>query len=141
MDQATRYADAYPPREIARMVERLGVAKAQTDTITLSALSALAVLAGAFISFGALFYTFTITGSSLGFGLTRLLGGLSFCLGPVLVVVAGAELFTANNLLAGIVRNLVAVSLGNIVGGTLPVASIYWVAYLRPERRTEPPPS
>ena len=138
MDQATRYADAYPPREIARMVERLGVAKAQTDTITLSAL---AVLAGAFISLGALFYTFTITGSSLGFGLTRLLGGLSFCLGPVLVVVAGAELFTANNLLAGIVRNLVAVSLGNIVGGTLLVASIYWVAYLRPERRTEPPPS
>ena len=137
MDQATRYADAYPPREIARMVERLGVAKAQTDTI---ALSALAVLAGAFISFGALFYTFTITGSSLGFGLTRLLGGLSFCLGLVLVVVAGAELFTGNNLLAGIVRNLVAVSLGNIVGGTLLVASIYWVAYLRPERRTEPPP-
>jgi len=33
------------------------------------------------------------------------------------------------------------VSLGNIVGRTLPVASIYWVAYLRPERRTEPPPS
>ena len=47
MDQATRFADAYPPREIARMVERLGVAKAQTDTITLSALSAPASTASA----------------------------------------------------------------------------------------------
>ncbi len=84
-------ADAHPPREIARLVERLGVAKAQTDAITLIVL---AVLAGAFISLGALFFTVVVTESGFGFGITRLLGGLSFCLGLILVVVAGAELFT-----------------------------------------------
>ena len=97
MDDAPYLADAHPPREIARMVERLGVAKAQTDAVTLVVL---AVLAGAFISLGALFFTVVVTGASLGFGVTRILGGLSFCLGLVLVVVAGAELFTGNNLLA-----------------------------------------
>src|SRR5215510_9469764 len=97
MGDAPPLADAHPPREIAHLVENLGVAKARTDTVTLLAL---AVLAGAFISLGALFFTVVITGSSLGFGVTRLLGGLSFCLGLVLVVVAGAELFTGNNLLA-----------------------------------------
>ena len=79
--------DAHPPRETALMVERLGVAKAQTDAFTVVVL---AVLAGAFISFGALFFTVVITGTDLGFGITRLLGGLSFCLGLILVVVAGA---------------------------------------------------
>ena len=60
----------------------------------------LAVLAGAFISLGSLLFTVVVTDSNLGFGVTRLIGGLSFCLGLVLVVVAGAELFTGNNLLA-----------------------------------------
>lgn len=136
MDQVTRYADAYPPREIARMVESLGVAKAQTDTVTLSAL---AVLAGAFVSLGALLYLVTITGPGpgLGFGLTRLLGGLSFCLGLVLVVVAGAELFTGNNLLAmawasrrigtgQVLRNWLVVYVGNVVGCLGTVLLVAW---------------
>ncbi len=122
-------ADAHPPSEIARMVERLGVAKARTDTVTLIVL---AVLAGAFISLGALLFTVVVTGSGLGLGVTRLLGGLSFCLGLVLVVVAGAELFTGNNLLAmawasgligtrDVLRNWILVYLGNVLGclGTL----------------------
>jgi formate/nitrite transporter FocA (FNT family) len=46
-----------------------------------------------------MFYTSTITGSELGFGPTRLLGGLAFSLGLILVVVGGAELFTGNNLI------------------------------------------
>jgi formate/nitrite transporter FocA (FNT family) len=50
MEGTSYVADAHPPREIARRVERLGVAKAQTDTVTLVVL---AVLAGAFISLGA----------------------------------------------------------------------------------------
>jgi len=89
--------DAYPPPEIARNVERIGVAKARLDALTLLAL---AVLAGAFVALGALLFTVVVTGSTLGFGLTRLVGGLSFCLGLILVVVAGAELFTGNNLIA-----------------------------------------
>lgn len=124
MDNAPNFTDAHPPREIARMVEHLGVAKAQTDTVTLLVLS---VLAGAFISLGALFFTVVVTGSTLGFGVTRMLGGVSFCLGLVLVVVAGAELFTGNNLLAmawasrligtrDVMRNWLLVYLGNVIG-------------------------
>jgi len=82
MDRELPFSDAYPPREIARKVESLGVAKARTDALTLLAL---AVLAGAFISLGALFFTVVVTQSALGFGMTRLFGGLSFCLGLILV--------------------------------------------------------
>jgi formate/nitrite transporter len=132
--------DAYPPREIARQVERLGVAKAQTDTITLLVL---AVLAGAFISLGALFFTVVMTGSTLGFGIVRLIGGMSFSLGLILVVVAGAELFTGNNLIAmawasgligvrGILRNWFLVYAGNVVGclGTLLLVLLANIANL-----------
>ena len=125
-------ADARPPREIARQVERLGVTKARTDTFTLLVL---AVLAGAFISLGALFFTVIVTDARLGFGMTRLVGGVSFCLGLILVVVAGAELFTGNNLVAvawasGLVssrellRNWLLAYTGNVVGclGTVLLA-------------------
>mgnify|MGYP001281065960 FL=1 len=116
------------------MVERLGVAKAQTDTVTLLAL---AVLAGAFIALGALFFTVVVTKAGLGFGLTRLIGGLSFSLGLVLVIVAGAELFTGNNLLAmawasrligtrDILRNWLLVYLGNVVGSLGTVLLVAW---------------
>jgi len=124
MDNEPQPSDAYPPPEIARKVERLGVAKAHADTLTLLVLS---VLAGAFISLGALFFTVVVTESSLGFGPTRLLGGLSFSLGLILVVVAGAELFTGNNLIAmawasrliggrELMRNWLIAYVGNVVG-------------------------
>ena len=127
-------ADAHPPREIARMFERLGVAKAQTDALTLVLL---AVLAGAFISLGALFFTVVVTEAGLGFGVTRLLGGMSFCLGLVLVVVAGAELFTGNNLLAmawasgligtrDVMRNWLLAYLGNVIGCLGTVLFVAW---------------
>ena len=94
-------ADAYPPPEIAARVCKLGLAKVNTAVPTMVAL---AVLAGAFISLGALFYTVTITagteGPTLPFGLLRLAGGVTFSLGLILVVVGGAELFTGNNLIA-----------------------------------------
>ena len=126
--------DAYPPPEIARKVERLGVAKAHADTLTLLVL---AVLAGAFISLGALLYTGVITGSSLGFGPTRLLGGVSFSLGLILVVVAGAELFTGNNLIAmawasrligtrEVMRNWLLVYVGNVIGCLGTVLLVVW---------------
>ena len=129
--------DAYPPQEIARKVERLGVAKAHADTLTLLVL---AVLAGAFISLGAMLFTVVVTDSTLGFGPTRLLGGLSFCLGLILVVLAGAELFTGNNLLAmawasrligtrAVLRNWILAYAGN-VAGCLGTAALAYVAGL-----------
>ena len=88
--------DAYKPDQIAHMVEDVGVKKAHLPFLQMFTLG---VLAGAFISFGAMFYTVSITGSELGFGPTKLLGGLTFSLGLVLVIIAGAELFTGNNLI------------------------------------------
>jgi formate/nitrite transporter len=134
MDKAPHFADAHPPREIARMVEHLGVAKAQTDTVTLVVL---AVLAGAFISLGAVFSTVVVTEAGLGFGVIRVLGGLGFCLGLVLVVAAGAELFTGNNLLAmawasgligtrDVMRNWLIVYVGNVIGCLGTVLFVKW---------------
>jgi formate transporter len=57
-------------------------------------------LAGAFIGLGELMFTLVASDSTLGFAAARLFGGLAFSLGLVLVRVAGAELFTGNNLLA-----------------------------------------
>ncbi|MEM7167668.1 MAG: formate/nitrite transporter family protein [Planctomycetota bacterium] len=125
-------SDAYAPREIASRVESMGVAKAQASTPTLLAL---AVLAGAFISLGGLFYLVVVTQSELGLGITRLLGGISFSLGLILVVVGGAELFTGNNLLAmawasglidlrAVLRNWALVYVGNVLGCLATVAFV-----------------
>src|SRR5687767_7789316 len=89
--------DAYAPAEIARRVSEVGVAKARLPFV---ALAMLGILAGGFIALGALYYTLVAADATLGFAATRVLGGVVFSLGLVLVVVAGGELFTGNNLLA-----------------------------------------
>jgi formate/nitrite transporter len=116
--------DAFPPTEMAERMENVGVKKAALDFWSMLAL---AVLAGAFIGLGAEFCTLVITDNGLGFGLNKLLGGLVFSLGLILVVVAGAELFTGNNLivmawvsrkltLGQLMRNWLIVYFGNLVG-------------------------
>lgn len=90
------FFDAYTPDQIALRVEKVGIAKTGLSTLPLFAL---AVLAGAFIAFGAMFFTVAVTGSQLGFGPTRVLGGVAFSLGLILVVIGGAELFTGNVLM------------------------------------------
>lgn len=81
---------------MARRAEEVGVGKAALST---DKLFALGVLAGAFIAMGAVFATTVTAGTAdLPYGVARLLAGLAFSLGLVLVVVAGAELFTGNNL-------------------------------------------
>jgi len=89
--------DAFSPKEIAERVEKIGVAKARLPLISMLMLG---VLAGAFIGLGALYFVLIKSDASLGFATSQLLGGLTFSLGLILVVVAGAELFTGNNLLA-----------------------------------------
>ena len=89
--------DAYAPAEIARRVSEVGVAKAR---LPFMATVMLGLLAGAFIALGAVYYTLVAADPTLGFAATRVLGGFVFSLGLVLVVVAGGELFTGNNLLA-----------------------------------------
>ena len=118
--------DALLPAEMARRAEYLGVRKAEAKLLPMVALS---VLAGAFIGLGAVSATIMATGASgvLPYGLTRMLVGLVFSLGLILVVVGGAELFTGNNLIVmawasgkvstkSLLRNWVIVYLGNFVG-------------------------
>jgi formate transporter len=90
--------DAFIPPQMAAKAEEIGVAKA---TMGWRNTFALGVLAGAFIALGAIFATTVTVGAAgqLAFGVARVLGGLVFCLGLILVIVAGAELFTGNNLI------------------------------------------
>jgi formate transporter len=88
--------DAYAPAEMATRVETVGVAKAHLDTATLFAL---AVLAGAFIALGANLATILFPEHGLGYGVSRVAGGVVFSLGLMLVIVGGAELFTGTNLM------------------------------------------
>jgi formate/nitrite transporter len=125
--------DALLPQETADACERVGVNKAHLDTVSTLVLAG---LAGAFIALGAMLFTVTVTQTELGFGPTRLLGGVAFSLGLILVVVAGAELFTGNTLIimawAGrkistplILRNWALVYAGNFVGALLTVLLVY----------------
>ena len=126
--------DAYAPAEMAQRVLKVGVAKAKLPAADSMIL---AVLAGAFIGLGAAFATLTTTNPEMGFGPARILGGLSFSLGLILVVVAGAELFTGNNLVAmawasrqittkQILRNWVLVYIGNFFGSVGTALLVYW---------------
>jgi formate transporter FocA len=127
--------DAFIPPEMATKAEAVGVKKA---TMGWRNTFFLAVMAGAFIAFGAIFATTVITGASgqLTFGVTKLLGGLVFCLGLILVIVAGAELFTGNNLIVmawadrhittlQVLRNWSIVYAGNFVGSIAIAGLMY----------------
>lgn len=116
--------DPYTPSEMAQRVEAGGVAKA---SLSWGRAFALGILAGAFVGLGALLSTIAGTETGLGYGPSRLLAGMAFSLGLVLVVVGGAELFTGNALLvmawadgkvpaSALVRNWGIVYLGNFVG-------------------------
>ena len=129
--------DHYAPSEIASSVETKGVTKANTPTVTLFVLG---VLAGAFIGLGAVLATTISTGSALGYGPTRWLAGVGFSLGLILVVIAGAELFTGNNLivmswvsrritLARLLRNWVIVYMGNLVGAVSIAVMVYFAGW------------
>lgn len=116
--------DSLLPAEMALKAESIGVAKAN---MSLSKTLVLGILAGAFIAFGSVFFTTVTSASTMSYGVTRLLGGLSFSLGLVLVIVGGAELFTGNNLIImawankkvstmQVLRNWGLVYLGNFIG-------------------------
>lgn len=117
--------DALVPQAMAKKAENVGLAKVNLGPLRMIAL---AILAGAFIAMGAIFATTVTTGGSeMPFGVSRLLGGFVFCLGLILVVGAGAELFTGNNLIVmawaskkvttgKLLNNWLIVYVGNFVG-------------------------
>jgi len=128
--------DAYSPPEIAKRIAAVAEKKSGLDFFRMFVL---AILAGVFIAFGAQFYTLVVHDSGLAFGLSNLIGGLVFCLGLILVVIAGAELFTGNTLIVmGFIERKVSarqllkgwsiVYLGNLVGSLVMVLLMYYTA-------------
>lgn len=132
------HIDSLLPAEMAEKAEGIGVRKANMQFFTMLMLS---ILAGAFIAFGCIFSTTVSAGTisvssvdgaviystGLPYGVTRLLAGFVFCLGLILVVIGGAELFTGNNLIvmawaskkvttSSLLRNWVIVYIGNFIG-------------------------
>jgi formate transporter len=120
--------DLFLPPSMAQKAEEVGVRKANTPV---GKLFLLAVLAGAFISLGAIFSTIMLADSAgLPYGIARLAAGVAFCLGLILVVIGGAELFTGNNLIVmawasgkiktgAVLKNWAIVYLGNFVGSLI----------------------
>ncbi|RZU48131.1 formate/nitrite transporter [Fluviicoccus keumensis] len=117
-------SDAFAPKEIAARVETVGVAKARLPLLSMLMLG---ILAGAFIGLGTMGFVLVKSDPSLGFVAAQLLGGAVFSVGLFLVLVAGAELFTGNNLLVmawadgkittrELMRNWLVVCTGNFIG-------------------------
>jgi len=126
--------DAFSPQQIADRVQNVGVVKARLPLLSMLMLG---ILAGAFIGLGALYYTLVASDAGLSFAVSRILGGVCFSLGLLLVVVAGAELFTGNNLLAmawadgkvstgEVLRNWAVVCAANFVGAAGLALLVYW---------------
>jgi formate/nitrite transporter len=127
--------DALLPADIAQKAEAVGVQKTRLDLVSLLTL---AVLGGAFIALGAMFAATVLAGADgvLPYGVSRLLSGVVFCLGLILVVVGGAELFTGNTLmvmawaagkvrLAEMLRAWLIVYIGNFIGAIGTAALVF----------------
>jgi formate/nitrite transporter len=125
--------DAYTPREIAQRVQDVCLLKSR---MTFLQLAMLGILAGGFIGLGSLYYVIVVSDPQLGFAAQRVLGGVVFSLGLLLVVVAGAELFTGNNLLAmawadgclptrDVLYNWVVVCASNFIGAVGLAAVVF----------------
>ena len=142
--------EAIVPSSMALIAEQSGVKRASADPVTVFVLS---VLAGAFISFGAIFATTVGAGSiaivssdgsqalaaSIPYGVTRLLMGVVFSVGLLLVVIGGAELFTGNNMIVmawasrkvktrSLLLNWIVAFAGNAVGAIATAALMFLTA-------------
>lgn len=125
--------DAYAPAKMADKVGLVGVAKSQLSTLTTFALS---ILAGVFIALGIQLSMLVTHTATSNYGLNQLVGGVAFTLALVLIVIAGAELFTGNCLIAmsfmarkitgkDLARNLIIAFIGNFIGALTLVLWIY----------------
>ena len=132
MEQAK--VDTFTPAEIAQKIAEVAKKKSSLDIFRLFVL---AILAGGFIALGAEFFTIVIHDSSLSVGLTKLVGGVVFSLGLILIVLAGAELFTGNTLMVmgfaqglisgrGLLRSWSIVYIGNFLGALIIVLLMYY---------------
>ncbi|MFC1770305.1 formate/nitrite transporter family protein [Candidatus Margulisiibacteriota bacterium] len=123
------------PKEVAEAMVSIGKKKVSMPFL---AASVLGILAGVYIGFGAQIATTvsTTTSKFLGFGISKFLAGSVFSVGLMLVVIAGAELFTGNNLIvkavlkgevtwAQLVKSWVIIYIANFIGSLIVVFIVY----------------
>lgn len=123
------------PKETAQAFVNVGKAKTSLSSVNMILLG---ILAGAYIGFGSQLATVVGNDASkfVGVGLSKFMFGAVFSIGLMLVVVAGAELFTGNNLIflgvcegsvkpSGLLKNWVLVYIGNFIGSIL----VAWLMY------------
>src|SRR5207249_5174155 len=117
-------SDSLLPKEIAEKMEKVGVQKVNLNTFSAFIL---AILAGAFIALGGIYFTFATSQIIVTRPFTQIIGGMVFSMGLILVVIAGAELFTGNHLaimglasrkitVSKLLRNWILVYVGNFLG-------------------------
>ncbi|MEG1196967.1 MAG: formate/nitrite transporter family protein [Raoultibacter sp.] len=125
--------DALAPAAIEAKAEEIAVGKTK---LSVGKTFVLALLAGAFIAFGALYFCVFLGDPSIPFAVQRIVGGLCFCLGLVLVLCCGAELFTGNMLMTtallskkitagALLKNWGIVWVGNFVGALIVVFLVF----------------
>lgn len=141
--------EAIMPAAMAVRAEDSGIRRAGLDPLAVFVLS---LLGGAFVAFGAIFATTVSAGTfastdasglvssaGLPYGIVRLLVGLAFCVGILMVIIAGAELFTGNNLVVmawangkvttrALMLNWVLSFTGNALGAILTAALTFTTA-------------
>ncbi len=131
-------ADTLTPSDVA---QRILAANEKRAGLPLRSLIILGVLGGVYIGLGGALATLALTDGHLGFGLGRLAAGVAFSLGLVMLVIAGGELFTGNNLMivalaSGKVsrrcvwRNWSAAYAANAAGAILLAIVIHYTAIL-----------
>lgn len=129
---------ANSPEEIVKQTLNTSVKKVKKPFVTSFLLG---ILAGAFIGLGALFFIIVKSDTTYSFATQQIFGGLVFSIGLILVVVAGAELFTGNNLIAiawaekrvstkKMVRNWVIIFFSNLLGALSLALMVYWSGHL-----------
>lgn len=129
---------ALTPSEIVQKVHASNTKKISNPLWTTILLG---VLAGAYIGLGALFYTIVKADPTYSFATRQIFGGLVFCIGLVLVIIAGAELFTGNNLLViswarneistrDVFRNWIVIFFSNMVGAVSLAVLVFLSGHL-----------
>ncbi|CAI3934498.1 formate transporter FocA [Commensalibacter papalotli (ex Botero et al. 2024)] len=133
-DFQTSSIDAFDPYEMARKAEKMMVAKVQKP---FSKVFIASTYGGFFIGLAFVFYTLVTTGSStMPYGMAKLVGGLCFSMGLILVIVCGADLFTSTTLTFiakesnkitwfQLFRNWGIVYFGNFIGALFLVFLVY----------------
>lgn len=134
----TSNSNPFSAEQLLQRVEQASLRKAHLPSLSLLMLG---ILAGAFIGFGAMANMFVISDPLQSIAVTRILGGLVFSIGLIMVVVAGAELFTGNNLLVmayvdgkitllELMRNWTIVLAGNAIGAFLLAVLVHQSGHL-----------